>query len=64
MIHKVDPWFIERILTEYAQQHLLKARLGATGETMYGISEQFVIQNWHLFTDEFRNKYRHEWYEE
>ena len=39
MNHKVDPWFVERILSEYAVNGLLKERLGATGETMYGISE-------------------------
>jgi hypothetical protein len=39
MIHKVDPWFIEKILSEYAEHGLVKERLGATGETMYGVSE-------------------------
>ena len=39
VIHRIDPWFIERILTEYAETGLFKERLGATGETIYGISE-------------------------
>jgi hypothetical protein len=35
VIYKVDPWFIEKIITEYQKAGLLKERLGATGETMY-----------------------------
>jgi hypothetical protein len=43
---------------------LLKERLGATGETLYDLTEDFVIENWGMFSDEFRHMYRLEIYEE
>ena len=42
----------------------MKQRLGATGETLYDLSEEFVISNWNMFSDYFRNLYRHTLYEE
>ena len=42
----------------------LKARIGATGETLYDITEGYIISKWHLFSDEFRARYRAEIYED
>lgn len=64
VIEKVDPWFIEQIIWEFHEKGLLKERLGATGETLYDLTEEFVIDNWSMFSDEFRHIYRHQMYEE
>jgi hypothetical protein len=60
----MDPWFVEKIILEYHNKGLLREHIGGTGETMYQITEEFVVANWNLFSDEFRHKYRHELYEE
>jgi hypothetical protein len=64
LIYKVDPWFVELILLRYHEAGLLREHLGATGETLYQITEEFVISNWSLFGDAFRFRYREEMYEE
>lgn len=64
IIYKVDPWFIEQIILKFHDQKLLKERLGATGETLYDLTEEFVISNWNMFSDQFRHLYRHTLYED
>jgi hypothetical protein len=64
VIYKIDPWFIEMIIIKFHEASLLKEKLGATGETLYDLTEEFVIQNWNMFSDNFRNLYRHSLYEE
>lgn len=63
-IYQIDPWFIEKTIIEYHKSGMLRARMGATGETLYQLTEEFVVSNWSLFSDEFRHLYRHELYEE
>lgn len=63
-IFQIDPWFIEKTIVEYHKSGILRARMGATGETLYELSEEYVVSNWSLFSDEFRHLYRHELYEE
>lgn len=63
-IYQIDPWFIEKTIIRYHEAGLLKERIGATGETLYDLTEEFVISCWSLFTDEFRHLYRHELYED
>lgn len=62
-IDKMDPWYLQQILSK-VDPDLIKARLGATGETLYDITERFVVTNWHLFSDEFRAYYRETLYED
>ena len=64
IIVKLDPWVIEHIIIRYHNNDILKKGLGATGESLYRLTEEFVISNWHLFSDLFRHTYRHEIYEE
>jgi len=51
VVMKVDPWFIEMIVARYHEQGMLKEKIGATGETLYDLTEQFVIANWGMFSD-------------
>jgi hypothetical protein len=41
---------------------MLNYKLGATGESLYDLTEDYIIANWELFTDKFRNLYRHKIY--
>jgi hypothetical protein len=59
-IYQIDPWFIEKTIVKYHEKGLLKKKMGATGETLYDITEEYVVSNWSLFSDEFRHLYRHE----
>ena len=64
VVSKIDPWFIEMIVTRYHEQGVLKEKLGATGETLYDLTEQAVIGRWGMFSDEFRSLYRSQVYQE
>lgn len=60
----MDSWLVEKIVLKYHSVDLLKAKLGATGETLYDLTEGYVVANWDMFSDGFRHTYRHELYEE
>ncbi|CDW87987.1 UNKNOWN [Stylonychia lemnae] len=64
IIDQIDPWFIEQIIIQFHTKNLLKERLGATGETLYDITEEYVIKNWNMFSDYFRHLYRQTLYED
>ena len=64
VIDKMDAWLIEHIVEFFYDKKLLKMKLGATGETLYDITEDFILENWNLFSDSFRHLYRHSIYED
>ena len=38
-VYQIDPWFIEKTIISYHKKSLLRKKMGATGETLYELTE-------------------------
>lgn len=49
---------------KFYNNQTLKEKLGATGETIYDMTEEAVIAKWNMMSDRFRSEYRDKIYED